>query len=63
VADGLVSMRICFTDVQPIGVWLRYVIDRYIADFLADKSVDRNVRIRMGKLRIDQPYLTDMKNN
>jgi hypothetical protein len=39
------------------------VIDRYIAGFLADKSADRNVRIRMGKLRIDRPYLTDMENN
>jgi hypothetical protein len=39
------------------------VTDRYIADFLADKSADRNVWIKMGKLRIDQPYLTDMGNN
>jgi hypothetical protein len=35
------------------------VTDRYIAD----KSTDRSVRIRMGKLRIDGPYLTDMENN
>jgi hypothetical protein len=39
------------------------VTDRYIADFLADKSADRSVRIRMRKLRIDRPYLTDMENN
>jgi hypothetical protein len=39
------------------------VIDRYTSDFLADKSADRSVRIRMGKLRIDRPYLTDMGNN
>jgi hypothetical protein len=39
------------------------VTDRYIADFLADKSADRSVRIRMGKLRIDRSYLTDMENN
>jgi hypothetical protein len=39
------------------------VTDRYIADFLVDKSADRSVRIRMGKLRIDRPYLTDMENN
>jgi hypothetical protein len=63
VADGLVPMRIYFTDVQPIGVWLRVYDRRYIADFLADKSADRSVRIRMGKLRIDRPYLTDMENN
>jgi hypothetical protein len=55
------------SDVQPIGVWLR-ICDRqiymiYIADFLADKSADRSVWIRMGKLRIDRPYLTDMENN
>jgi hypothetical protein len=35
--------------------------DRYIADFLADKSADRSVRIRIGKLRVDWPYLTDME--
>jgi cobalamin biosynthesis protein CobT len=28
------------------------VTDRYIANFLADKSADRNVWIKMGKLRI-----------
>jgi hypothetical protein len=39
------------------------VTDRYIADFLADKLADRSVQIRMGKLRIDRPYLTDMENN
>jgi hypothetical protein len=39
------------------------VTDRYIADLSADKSVDRSVWIRMGKLRIDRPYLTDMENN
>jgi hypothetical protein len=39
------------------------VTDRYIADILADKSTDKSVRIRMGKLRIDRPYLTDMENN
>jgi hypothetical protein len=40
-----------------------YVTDRYIANFLADKLADRSVWIRMGKLRIDRPYLTDMENN
>jgi hypothetical protein len=39
------------------------VTDRYIADLSVDKSVDRSVRIRMKKLRIDRPYLTDMENN
>jgi hypothetical protein len=39
------------------------VSDRYIADFLADKSADRSMWIRMGKLRIDRSYLTDMENN
>jgi hypothetical protein len=39
------------------------VTDRYIADSLADKSADRSVWMRMGKLRIDRPYLTDMENN
>jgi hypothetical protein len=39
------------------------VTDRYIADFLADKSADRRVWNRMGKLRIDRPYLTKMENN
>jgi hypothetical protein len=39
------------------------VIDRYIADSLADKSADRSVWIRMGKLRIDRSCLTDMENN
>jgi hypothetical protein len=39
------------------------VTDRYIADFLANKSADRSVWMRMGKLKIDRPYLTDMENN
>jgi hypothetical protein len=39
------------------------VTDRYIADFLADKSADRSVWIRVGKLRIDRPHLTDMEND
>jgi hypothetical protein len=39
------------------------VTDRYIADLSADKSADKSVWIRMGKLRIDRPYLTDMENN
>jgi hypothetical protein len=39
------------------------VTDRYITDFSADKSGDRSVWIRMRKLRIDRPYLTDMENN
>jgi hypothetical protein len=39
------------------------VTNRYIADLSAHKSADRNVWIRMGKLRIDRPYLTDMENN
>jgi hypothetical protein len=39
------------------------VTDRYIANFLADKSTDRSVWMKMGKLRIDRPYLTDMENN
>jgi hypothetical protein len=37
------------------------VTDRYIADLSVDKSADRSVWIRMGKLRIDQPCLTDME--
>jgi hypothetical protein len=39
------------------------VTDRYITDLLADKLADRSVGIRMGKLRIDRSYLTDMENN
>jgi hypothetical protein len=39
------------------------VTDRYIANFLTDKSADRSVWKRMGKLKIDWPYLTDMENN
>jgi hypothetical protein len=31
------------------------VTDKYIADFLADKSADRSVWVRMGKLKIDRP--------
>jgi hypothetical protein len=31
------------------------VTDRYIADLSVDKSADRSVWIRMGKLRIDWP--------
>jgi hypothetical protein len=39
------------------------VTDRYIADLSADKSANSSVWIRMGKLRIDWSYLTDMENN
>jgi hypothetical protein len=39
------------------------VTDRYIDDLSAGKPADRSVWIRMGKLRIDRPYLTDMENN
>jgi hypothetical protein len=39
------------------------VTDRYIADSLAEKSADRSVWIRIGKLRIDRPHLIDMENN
>jgi hypothetical protein len=39
------------------------VTDRYIADLSVDKSADRSVWMKMGKLRMDQPYLTDMENN
>jgi hypothetical protein len=39
------------------------VTDRYIADFAVDKSADRSVWIRMGKLKIDWLYLTDMESN
>jgi hypothetical protein len=38
------------------------MIDRYIADLSVDKSTDRNVWIRMGKLRIDRPYSIDVEN-
>jgi hypothetical protein len=51
VADVFVPMGICSTDVPPIGVWLRVCADRYIANFLADKSADRSVWIRMGKTK------------
>jgi hypothetical protein len=37
--------------------------DRDIADVSVNKSTDRSVWIRMGKLRIDQPYLTDTEND
>jgi hypothetical protein len=36
---------------------------RHRVDFLADKSADKSVRIRIGKLRVDRLYLTDMENN
>jgi hypothetical protein len=39
------------------------MIDRYIADFSVDKSADRSVWMKMEKLRMDRPYLTNMKNN
>jgi hypothetical protein len=39
------------------------VTNKYIADLSADKLADRSVWIRMGKLKIDRPYLTDMENN
>jgi hypothetical protein len=39
------------------------VTDRYIADLSVDKSADRSVWIRIGKLRIDRPCLTDMEDN
>jgi hypothetical protein len=35
--------------------------DRYIADLSVDKSTDRSVWIRMGKLRIDRSCLTDIE--
>jgi hypothetical protein len=38
------------------------VTDRYIADLSANKSADRSVWTRIGKLRVDRPYLTDMEN-
>jgi hypothetical protein len=34
-----------------------------MADLSADKSADNSVWIKMGKLRIDRPYLTAMGNN
>jgi hypothetical protein len=37
--------------------------DKHIADLSADKSADNSVRIKIGKLRIDRPYLTAMENN
>jgi hypothetical protein len=36
---------------------------RYIADLSADKSADRSMWIKMGKLKIDWLYLTDMESN
>jgi hypothetical protein len=39
------------------------VTDRYIAGLSVDKSDNRSVWMKMGKLRIDRPYLTDMENN
>jgi hypothetical protein len=36
--------------------------DRYIADLSVNKSADRSVWIRMGKLRIDWPYQIDMED-
>jgi hypothetical protein len=39
------------------------VADRYIVDLSDDKSADRSMWIRMGKLRIDRPYLTDTEND
>jgi hypothetical protein len=39
------------------------VTDKHIADLSADKSAGSSVWIRMGKLRIDRPYLTIMGNN
>jgi hypothetical protein len=38
------------------------VTDRYIADLSVDKSADRSVWIRMGRLRIDRPYQIDMED-
>jgi hypothetical protein len=35
--------------------------NRDIADISVNKSTDRSVWIRMGKLRIDRPCLTDME--
>jgi hypothetical protein len=37
------------------------MIDRCKADLSVDKSTDRSVWTRMGKLRIDRPCLTDME--
>jgi hypothetical protein len=37
------------------------VTDKYKADLSADKSADRSVWIKMGKLKIDRLYLTDME--
>jgi hypothetical protein len=39
------------------------VIDRHIADLSVDKSADKSVWIKMGKLKIDRLYLTDMESN
>jgi hypothetical protein len=37
------------------------VTDKYKADLSADKLADRSVWIKMGKLKIDRLYLTDME--
>jgi hypothetical protein len=42
---------------------LRYVTGKHTADLSADKSADNSVWIKIGKLRIDRPYLTVMENN
>jgi hypothetical protein len=39
------------------------VTDRYIADLSVDKSADRSMWIRIGRLRIDRLYLTNIENN
>jgi hypothetical protein len=39
------------------------VIDRHIADLSVDKLADKSVWIKMGKLKIDRLYLTDMESN
>jgi hypothetical protein len=39
------------------------VTDRYIADLSGDKSADRSVWIKMGKLKIDRLHLTNMESN
>jgi hypothetical protein len=36
---------------------------RYIADLSTDKSADRSMWIKMGRLKIDRLYLTDMESN
>jgi hypothetical protein len=39
------------------------VTDRYIADLLVNKLADRSMWIRIGRLRTDRLYLTDIENN